>query len=397
MPGWQVAILVGYGVLILIALARHLLLSREMRQATFLRPDDPKPAAGAAPKVSILIPAKNESANIERCLRSVLSQEFAPLEILVADDRSDDDTAAIIERIAALDPRLKLHRITELPPGWTGKTHALDVLQRQAKGDWLLFVDADAELHPACLGVTVARAEQGGLEMLSVLPKLTAESFWEKAVQPFASACLGVLYPMSKVNDPANPDSGFANGQFILIRRRAYDAIGGHQAVRDKFVEDIHLGRLVRRAGMKSLLAMARDVVAVRMYDSLERCFRGWSRIFYSAVDSRPAKLVPLILLTFLFSVSSYVVLLVAGGLLLAGYYCPFLATLFAMGVVHEIVQTTIFWRVYGLTRSSKWNLVWRPLAVFVTLGILFQTLRLCYTHRVEWRGTIYDGALTQG
>ncbi|MFO0948228.1 MAG: glycosyltransferase [Planctomycetota bacterium] len=394
MTDWQRILLIAYGVIVLIAFIRHFILSHAIRHMTFLSPGSPRMAGSNAPLVSILVPAKDEAHGIERCLRSLLQQDYPNFEILVVDDRSEDGTPEVVARMAAEDSRLRLHQVRELPPGWTGKTHALHFCQRHARGEWLLFVDADTRLDPACVSVVLKDAMDHGAALESLLPSLHAQSFWEKTIQPFAGVCLMVLFPLSKVNQSTNVDMGFANGQFILLRRDAYDAIGGHEGVRDKFVEDIHLGRNARKAGYGLRVVMGRDIASVRMYSSLKEILRGWSRILYSAVDFRPAKLYALLAAVLVFSVLSYAVLLGFGGMLLAGNRTPFVSSMFLLGIAHEILQTTIMARIYALSGSEQKYLAFRFLAVLVMIVILLKTIRMCRTHDVIWRGTSYDKTL---
>ena len=243
MPAWELSLIALYGLVVLGTLARHWFLSAELRAATFVGPESPTLRDG--PLVSVLVPAKDEERSIGDCLRSLLRQDYARLEILVVEDRSTDRTAELVRTFAASDARVRLLQVADLPPGWTGKTHALDVAQREARGEWLLFVDADTQLAPTCVSALLHDAVTRGADLESVLPSFETSSFWESVVQPFAGACLMVLFPLSRVNDARRRDLAFANGQFLLIRRRAYDTIGGHAAVRDKFVEDVHLARRI--------------------------------------------------------------------------------------------------------------------------------------------------------
>jgi hypothetical protein len=285
-------------------------------------------------------------------------------------------------------------QIHSLPPGWTGKTHALHVGQKQARGEWLLFVDADTQQDPSCLSVTMRNCLDDGIEMLSLLPALDSRSFWERVVQPFVGTCLVILFPLTRVNNPDCRTGGFANGQFILVKREAYNAIGGHEAVRDKFVEDVHLGRKIRESGRGLRVAIGAGISSVRMYSSLEQIIRGWSRIFYSAVDFNPARLYMLYAFICVFSVLPYAVIAGYGTAMLFGMTSPFVVASFAMGVVHEIIQLTLYARTYATTRSQLRYLAFRWLAVFVMLNILRRTINMCSTHEVTWRGTAYTKAL---
>ena len=391
MNGWQIAIVNAYSVVVVVAALRHMMLTRSLQATPFLRPEVRPPTAGL---VSIFVPAKDEEATIERCLRSLLAQEGVEFELFGVDDRSSDRTAEIIERIASEDPRLKLIRIANLPSGWTGKCNALQQAQAQAKGDWLLFVDADTIHHQRCVATALHRAKSRNVDLFSMLPALEAGSFWEGVIQPFAAACLMILYPLARVNDPASPRYAFANGQFILIRRSAYDKVGGHESVKDKFVEDINLARQARKAGLKLEVAMGPDLFATRMYSSLSSIIKGWSRIFYAAIDGRASRLALLTAFILVFSVAGYVAV-VGGGLLWAtGHGCEFTKAIFILGVAHVLIQMTVFARIYLVTRSSLAYLPLRFLAVGAMLWIIAKTLVMCRTHRVEWRGTTYGQGL---
>ena len=364
-----------------------------MRQTPSLSPTSPRLAVESAPLVSILVPAKDEAKGIASCLEALLEQDYPHYEILVADDRSVDQTAQIVEEISRLNPRVRLVRITHLPEGWTGKTNALQQLQEHARGEWLLFVDADTRQLPVSLSVMLQDAIDHQSDMLSAMPSLDMKSFWECVVQPFAAMCLMILYPLPQVNDPRQKTWVLPMGSSILVRRTAYDAIGQHTLVRDKFVEDIHLGRLIRTRGLSLRVVMAPDLTSVRMYSSLTEINRGWSRILYSAVDGKSGRLWVLQSFILIFSVLSYVVLGITIPLLLFGHGSPFLWTMFGLGVAHEVLQVTMFAGFIDPREVASITSFW-PLAVFVMLYVVGKAIRMCHTHVVTWRGTSYDAAL---
>src|SRR5262249_12933295 len=151
-----------------------------------------------------IIPAKDEEAALGDCLASVQSQTYPNLEILVVDDRSTDGTAAIVRRAAASDPRIRLISINHLPPGWTGKTHALHVASAQARGEWSWFLDANTRHHPDCLAIVLNYARTHDAALASLVPEMRCESFWERAVQPLAGIVLMRSFPLFLVNRPAS-------------------------------------------------------------------------------------------------------------------------------------------------------------------------------------------------
>lgn len=245
-----------------------------------------RPAPEGAPFVSILVPARNEEANIAACIDALLAQEYPRFEVLAIDDNSKDRTGDLIAAAARSDQRVIHLQAPPTPEGWTGKNHALRHGAERARGAWLLFTDADARLHPLALSSAVVHAEERGLDLLSLLPRAITEGFAERAIQPAAMGYLGFWFPLDRVNRPGAPEA-FANGQFLLLRRQAYDAIGGHAAVRGAYLEDVAFAREAKRRGLRMECALGKRLIAVRMYDSLPRLWRGWRRIYLHAFDRR--------------------------------------------------------------------------------------------------------------
>ncbi len=188
------------------------------------------------------------------------------------------------------DLRIHVLTIQRLPAGWTGKTHALQRAAREARGDWFWFIDADTDHAPESLSTLMEYARSQGASLVSLLPELRCETFWEKVVQPLAAIALMQSFPLNVVNDDRSR-LAFANGQYILIERPAYLAAGGHEAVRDRFVEDIALAKRVKGLGLPIRVALARGLVTCRMYSSLAQLVRGWSRILYDALDRKAWRL----------------------------------------------------------------------------------------------------------
>ena len=262
----QVGIVVVYAFIVAVwpirLLVLHIILRRQCTTHQSPRYDQQSP-----PLVSAILPAKDEEAYLALCLESIRKLTYPNLEILVVDDRSTDRTGDIAREIASTDERIRVITIDELPPGWTGKTHALERASHMAHGQWLLFVDADTIHAPDSLGIVMEYARSQQAVLASLLPELRCESFWERVMQPIAAITLMQSFPLHKINDNRSK-LAFANGQYILIARQAYDAAGGHKAVRDRFVEDIALAQRVKalgfpiRAGARS---WCRDVSNVRI------------------------------------------------------------------------------------------------------------------------------------
>ena len=225
------------------------------------------------PTVSVIIPARNEEACLADCLQSLVAQSGLAFEIIVVDDRSTDAT----REIANSFPGVRVIEAPPLPAGWTGKNNAVSTGARQACGKWLLFTDADTVHLPGSLARAVAEAQENHADLLSYSPEQIAVTFWEMATLPVVFAELARQYPPSVVSDPASPIAA-ANGQFILIRREAYDAVGGHAAIARDILEDVALARAVKRDGRKIRFRYAPDAVRTRMYRNYRQLRDGWTK-----------------------------------------------------------------------------------------------------------------------
>ncbi len=232
--------------------------------------------------VSVLIPARNEAANIGACLASVRGQDCVR-EILVCDDHSTDSTAEIVQSFAREDPRTRLLQAPGIPPGWGGKTWACATLARHAQGDWLLFVDADVRLQPGAVSAILDAAERYGASFVSAWPGLDMVTLAEQWAMPMLNFVVFTLFPAPISFLRWTPSLGLAHGACILARRDVYDAIGGHQRVRGEMFEDTLLARVWRASGHRSICVDGQRVVRVRMYDSLAAIWRGFGRVFYPA------------------------------------------------------------------------------------------------------------------
>jgi chlorobactene glucosyltransferase len=251
-------------------------------------PRVPTPPGG--PLVSVIVPARNEEKNIRRCVEALLAQDYPNLQILVLDDRSTDSTSAILAELAARDSRLVILAGRELPPGWAGKPHALHQAAASATGEWLLFLDADTFLHPNAVSAALASAQKTDAGLYTVMTEQILGSFWEKAVMPLVFTALSVGFSPRKVNDPSTRDA-IANGQFIFIRRAVYDAIGGHEAVKDQIVEDKAISEKVKWGGHRLVVADGRGIAQTRMYTDLASMWEGWTKNIYLGLSDRPGLL----------------------------------------------------------------------------------------------------------
>ncbi len=223
--------------------------------------------------VSVIVPARNEEACLTDCLQSLVAQTGVAFEIIVVDDHSTDHT----REIAASFPAVRVIEAGPLPEGWTGKNNAVTTGARAARGEWLLFTDADTLHLPGSLATALKEVQEDGADLLSYSPEQIAVTFWEMATLPVVFAELARQYSPSKVSDPASSIAA-ANGQYILIRRETYDAVGGHAAIAGSILEDVALAQTVKSSGRKIRFRYGANAVRTRMYRNYRQLRDGWTK-----------------------------------------------------------------------------------------------------------------------
>lgn len=345
----------------------------------------------AGPTVSVIIPARNEAAALERVVRSILASTYPGLELLVVDDRSTDETAAIGERIAATDPRLRIVRGEPLPDGWYGKPWACFQGYRAARGELLLFTDADTVHEPELLARAVGAGIEANADLVTVAPHQECGSFWERIIMPQVWVLLGLRYQPDTVNHARHARDVIANGQFILVRRTAYEAIGTHEAVRMEVAEDLALAQAFWRAGKVLRFAFAETLMTTRMYTNLREIVEGWSKnVYLGGRRSYPDEPVLRALVPVTLSVAMLFWLLPP--LALARSLSP--ATQSAAEIA--VLASLGFWMLISIgMRIPVWFALGYPLGAIMTLYIVLRsTLR--GRDRVEWKGRIYGAGVNR-
>ena len=349
--------------------------------------EDVPPTDG--PPVSVIIPARNESAVIETAARSILATSYQHVELIVVDDRSTDDTAAKVARLAAGDARIRLLSGSPLPEGWYGKPWACLQGARAATGELLLFTDADTTHGPELLGRAVGALARERTELVTVAPHQRCVTLWERLIMPQIWLLLGLRYHPARVNRARRERDTIANGQFILTTRQAYEAVGTHEAVRHEVAEDLALAQAYLRSGRPIHFAFAHRFMETRMYHSLPHLIEGWSKNLYlggqRSFPHEPAlrALVPALL------VSAFLFWLVPPAVALAG-----LAGVNIGGLLPAAVAATalsvLFWSLVSLGMEiPPWYGLGFPAGAAMALYIALRSIRRG-GRRVEWRGRVY-------
>jgi glycosyltransferase involved in cell wall biosynthesis len=340
----------------------------------------------ASPKTPVLlsaiVPARNEEAVIGACVESLACQaEIA--EILVVDDQSTDETAAVVKEWMRRVPQLRLLETRELPAGWVGKNNAVWLGACEARGEWLLFTDADA-VHSRD---SAARALKKAVEEQSVLvsfsPEQAMETWYEKSLIPYVYCRLASQFDYGEVNDPAKAAAA-ANGQFLMIRREVYEAVGGHASVAGEVLEDVALAKRVKGEGYRICFGSGRGIVRVRMYRSFRAMWEGWRKNLYpllggnrGAVGREIARaIVP-------------VMLIVIAAILVWGF------TESAMGALGVLVAgiTGVFVAYDGELRRNQFppRLAWYGIpGRLLFAGVLWASYRSHRRGKLEWKGREY-------
>ncbi len=232
------------------------------------------------PLVSVLLPFRNEEDNVKACLETITNQSYKKVEIIVADDNSTDKTVVLVEEYTLLHPEVKLIKITEQPEGWKGKNYVCHILSEQAKGDYLIFIDADVRLKPDCIAFAMYEVQKHKLSLYSMFPQQLTKGLGERLVVGnltwFLVSYL-ILFTIRKLNGPA---FAAAVGQFLVFEKSAYLSIGGHARLKSAVLEDIDIAMAMKAAGLPCDLNIGSGLLTCRMYNSYEAALKGFAKQF---------------------------------------------------------------------------------------------------------------------
>jgi glycosyltransferase involved in cell wall biosynthesis len=283
--------------------------------------------------ISAIVPARNEEATIAAAVES-LAEQAEIGEIFVIDDQSSDGTGAVLAGLASRIAKLRILGTKELPSGWVGKNYAVSLGAAQARGEWLLFTDADGVHLPGSAGRALADAAASGAGLVSYSPEQETRTWWERALIPFVYVRLAQKYSFDAVNDPES-GAAAASGQYLMIRRAEYERIGGHGAVAGEVLEDVALARVAKQAGVRLYFASGRGIMRVRMYRTFGAMWEGWTKNLYPlmcgssrAVGRELRSIVPWIPFLLLLLAPLHPMLGGVGVVLLAGRHAAYAAKL---------------------------------------------------------------------
>jgi hypothetical protein len=359
-----------------------------VRRSTELADLPPEPPPNA-PLISVIIPARNERRNIESSVRSALGANYPNLEVVVVDDRSSDGTGDVARAAAREDPRVRVTETTPLPDAWFGKPWACALGAQVARGEILCFTDADAQ-HGPHLASRAARAlADRSLDMLTLVGHQELGTFWENVVQPHVFWMLASRYGGTEsINRSRHTKDKIANGQCIFVRRSAYDAIGGHEAVRDQVAEDVALAQRLFAAGKKTAVIMGRAELTTRMYTSLAEVMAGWRKnVFAGGREAMPWGRVGQLLFPLLLLIVPALTLLppvaLAAVALTGGW-----PTLLLGAAIATAAQLVTWVLVYRFMKAPIRYAAIYPLGAIVFVIIALQAI--ARGSRVEWKGRSY-------
>jgi chlorobactene glucosyltransferase len=369
------------------------LIARAVQQRGLLPRLDPValPSAGLAPRITVVVPARDEEANIGTCVRSLLAQDYADgcLHVVVVDDHSADSTAAIVEDLARSHPRVALIKSPPLPPRWTGKSHACAIGARAAAPDseWLCFIDADVRASPCALSSALQAVLWRHLDLLSLMPRQELKSVAERLILPCGLILVSFLQDLRRSQARSGREVS-ATGQFMLVRRAAYDAVGGHTAVCTAICEDLEFARRLKRSGYAVLLMGGDTVLVTRMY-------RGWGTLWpglaKNLVDTfgGPAATLGVALAAVIFAWAAYLLPLLDLLALRSGADAALSATLLALAGSGAAIGLHIAAAFYF--RIPFWYGFVFPLGYTVGALLALDSVRRRLSGRVIWKGRIYS------
>ena len=362
-------------LLIWVAIATELTFGN--RSIKFLR-DLPPPATPPSQKVTVIIPARNEERNVEEALKSVLGQDYGDLEVIVVNDRSMDGTGAILDRLASASPTFRVVHVKELPPGWLGKTYALNRGVQEASGDLLLFTDADVVMRPSALSRAVGYMFEHQLDHLAIAPDVRVPGL----LLQVCVGAFGILFSLYarpwKAKDPKSKWC-IGIGAFNLVRTDVYRAVGTHQRIAMRPDDDIKLGKLIKKHGYRQEFLFGTQMLRVEWYASVGELVDGLTKNAFAGVDYRVSAIVGASIAQLLLNV------------------WPFLGVFLTHGATW-VINVVVVLVILALCRDTArfltvvpWHGIGFPIATLLFIHIMWRSMLTALLRGgIEWRGTCY-------
>jgi chlorobactene glucosyltransferase len=346
------------------------------------------PSPGRWPFVSILVPARNEAENIEACVRSLLCQDYPSFEVIVLDDQSTDETPRILARLKQQYPQLRVLQGSPLPPEWLGKHWACHQLAEQARGELLLFTDADTYHQPHALRQAVAALEAMQADLISLLPHQEARTWGERLIIPFIAFGLYAFLPLPLVHWLGWPPLTVTIGQFMLFRRETYRAMGGYEAVRNEVIDDVRLGRLAAAHGYRVRLLDGREAVRCRMYSGFWDAVDGFSKNIFAFFGYH----------ALFYLVAWYLVarIYLYPPLVILGYFLgnPPLNFPLSQALLITAEEALLWGMAYHRFRLPIWLALLYPLNMLIFFLIAMRSFFWSLTGQAVWKGRTFSSPL---
>ena len=337
------------------------------------------PATGNLPKISLIVAGRNEERNVEKAMRSLLAQDVPNFELIAVDDRSEDSTGAILDRLAAQEPRLRVIHVRDLPQGWLGKCHALQAGTERASGEWLIFADADIVMDGSVLRRAMAHAVEQKLDHLAVAPRIEMKGFLVNCFASFFGMAFSSYFKPWKARDP-NSDKYMGIGAFNMVRAEVYRKIGGHRPIAMRPDDDMMFGKLVKKNGFRQEVLFGGRLMSVEWYSSFRGMVGGLMKNSFSGTDYRV----------------SMVVFATAVHLICSAW--PFAALFLTTGAVWGMNLAIVLALTAGSMDCARyfglkaWRGIFYPVGCLVFFYIVWRATWITLAHDgIDWRGTHYS------
>lgn len=338
------------------------------------------PSVYGQPLLSVLVPMRNEERNVKALIASLKRNTYPNCEFIILNDKSTDRTQQLLESQVAGDSRFTLLQGAELPPGWVGKVHACHQLQKAASGDYLMFVDADINFSPQAFEQSLALMQKTEAKSLSGFPAFEVAPFLSKLLVPMQHFVVLFHLPLLLANYISFPAATAAHGAWMLFERKAYDDIGGHQAVHSSLVEDVHISREIKKAGHRMLLANITKSVSSRMYETNAEVWEGFLKNSYTGVGRSPL---------LAFGLAAFYIAFYISPLFFAAYGLFTLQWLFVMPYILSCLQQGY---VMVRTRQNPLLALLMPLQAGAMIAVLLHAMKKSWSKQAySWKGRNYS------